>query len=476
MTGSSKFLFVSLIVVETTWWYTLAAVLGVLIGLGESPLNGIAVFLVLGVSAGLSLSLQSPRIDILVAQAVAVFGALITIYLAIAVSQGPQAGDWAQILWLKETLFQGVSYLQVGQQIIGGALGIVLWWRGMEIGSASNLDALLLRSFKMGLFIVTGGSIIDALVSVSFGMIWVAFGFFVAGLSALMLNQVHQEGIDGGIERRWIQIAGGTVGVVVLTGIVMSLLAGGAPAAAARWLTGSIGSIAGTIMYVIAIPIAYALEYLVMGLQWLIEGLITNNQGVAQPLGGVLRRLEELRHQTGERELPEIISIILTFIVWAVIIYLVLAVLLILYLSFVKRTPIDEDGVVRTSTWGDTPLLADMAMLLKKLLPQGNSQGQQVVLNIPEGDDPRSVLLRLYYNALVYAQDRGMGRKKFETPLEYHQSNLSKVFQEGTSRRLTEAFNFTRYGKDVPQQMVVRDLEGEVRGVVEAIHSESNDE
>ena len=153
MTGTSKFLFASLVVVETTWWYTLATLLGVLIGLGESPLNGISVLLVLGVSAGLSLALQSPRIDILVAQAVAVVGALLTIYLAIAVTQGPQDGNWVQVLWLKETLFEGVSYLQIGQQITGGAVGIALWWRGMEIGSSSNLDALLLRSFKIGLFI-----------------------------------------------------------------------------------------------------------------------------------------------------------------------------------------------------------------------------------------------------------------------------------------------------------------------------------
>lgn len=476
MTGTSKFLFASLVVVETTWWYTLATLLGVLIGLGESPLNGISVLLVLGVSAGLSLALQSPRIDILVAQAVAVFGALLTIYLAIAVTQGPQVGNWVQVLWLKETLFEGVSYLQIGQQITGGAVGIALWWRGMEIGSSSNLDALLLRSFKMGLFIVTGGAFIDALVPLSFGMMWVAFGFFVAGLSALMLNQVQQESMGGGIERRWIQIAGGTVGMVVLVGITMSVLTGGAPSAAAGWLAGTIGSIAWAILYMIAVPLAYVMEYVVRGLRWLIEGLITSNEGVTQPLGGVLRRLEELRNQAGDRELPEIISMIFTFLVWAVVIYLVLAVLLILYLSFVKRTPADQAGVTRTSTWGDTPLLEDMAMLLRKLFPQGNPQGQQVLLNMPVGDDPRSALLRLYYNALVYAQNIGMGRKNFETPLEYHQTSLSKVFEEATSRRLTEAFNLTRYGRDAPQQIIVENLEGEIRGVVEGIHPDGNDE
>ena len=467
MSGSTKFLLGALLVVETTWWYTLAALVGVLIGLGGSPLNGFSVLLVLAASAGLSVALQAPRIDILVAQGTAMVIALGVIYLAIAFSVGSLGGSAFQPLWLLDTLSGGASYHVLGQQILGAALGIALWWRGMDIGATASIDTLLLRSFKIGLIVITVGAVIDALAPLSFGMLWVAFAFFLAGLSALMLNQLQREGDGGGLEGRWLQIAIGTVGAVIVTGIVLSLAAGGAPAAVAGWVFGTVGAIVSWVLIIIATPLAYAMEYVVGGLQWLIERLVGEQESAARPFAGALNFLEELRERAGDRDVPALLSIIFTVLKWAFIIYCGLAILLLLYLAFMRRSGSKEGQAVRTSTWGETPLWQDLAMLLRKLFPQPRVQSAGAPLPVPQGEDPRSALLRLYYNALLYAQQRGVARRPSQTPLEYHRSTLRRVFPQEISRRLTEAFNRVRYGLWTPQEEEVQEMEQEVIHAVE---------
>ena len=467
MTWSSRFLFGALLVVETTWWYTIAALGGALLGLGGSPLNGVSVLLVLLVASLVSLYFQNPRLDIFLAQGVSLGIALVTIYLAIAISVEAPVAPAFHPLWLLDTLAGISAYSEVGRQFLGGFLGIALWWRGMEIASSTSIESLLFRSFRIGLAFVTVGALVDALAPLSFGMAWIAFAFFLAGLSALMLNQLQREGVGATPGRRWLQISLGTIGAVVITGLLLSLAAGGAPAAAAAGLFGAVGFLLRGIILLIAIPMAYVTDYLMRGVAWIVQRVF--GEGTALPGGGIfefLREVEERREAQEPFHFPELLS---TLLQWGIIIYVVMAGLLLLYLAFVRRGRRAEGQVVRASTWGETPLWEDLASLFKKLLPHGREQNLQPGLPTPQGDDPRSGVLRLYYTVLLHAHRSGMARKPSQTPLEYHRSALMRFLPTEVSRRLTDAFNRVWYGGRHPDASEVQEMEAEVQGALEGM-------
>ncbi|GEM_PF-5765061 len=463
MSGNNRFLFVALLAMEATWWYTLIALAGTLVGVEGSPLSGIAVLLVFGAAAALSLALQAPHMDLLVAQGVSMVIALGTIYLAVALGGGLFGIATLNPLWLLDTLSGHSSPVELGQQVVGGLAGIALWWRGMEVGAAGEVDALLFRSFKIGLVVITVGAVIDVLAPTSLGMTWVAFAFFLAGLSALMLNQLQREAGAGMVERQWRQIALGVLGAVLLTGIVLSVMAGGDTANAAAWLFETVGEAVSRVLLLLALPLAYAMGSVVNGLQWLIAHLLGQAENRGDLMRGALGALQSLRDLAAGHHMPGWVALLVKLLEWGALAYIALVLLLLLYLAFVRRQPVQGGREARASSRGQTPLWADLASLLGKLFPQPRGQAAEASPPVPQGGDPRSVLLRLYYTTLRHFQQQGMGRRSFETPWEYERHTLARVWPGGVSRRLTDAFNGVRYGRQEPEEQEVREMEGEVQ-------------
>ncbi len=463
MSRNSRLLFWAVLLTEATWWYTLVALGGVLVGLGHSPLHGIGVLLLLGAAAALSVALQSPHIGLLVAQGVSMAIALGAIYLAIALGGGSSAIPSFDPLWLLDALSGHSTARDLGQQVVGGLAGIVLWWRGMEIGGASEVDDLLFRSFKIGLVVITVGAVIDALAPIPLGMTWVGFVFFIVGISALMLNQLQGEAEEGMPERRWMQIALAVLGAVLLTGILLSLAVGGDAANLAGWLFGAIGAVVRGALLLLALPLAYAMGYAVSGLQWVIAHLFGRVEGTENLLQGALGALQELRDLAKGGSMPEWLSLFLTVLRWAALIYIALALLFFLYMAFVRRQPGQRGRAVRASSRGQTPLWSDLASLLSKLFPQPQAQAAEASPPLPQGSEPRRALLRLYYTTLHHFQQRGLGRQSFETPWEYESHTLARVWPGGGSSRLTRAFNGVRYGRQEPEAQEVQQMEEEVR-------------
>ncbi|MSQ41106.1 MAG: DUF4129 domain-containing protein [Dehalococcoidia bacterium] len=469
MGRNSRLLYWAILLMEATWWYTLVALGGVLVGLGNSPLHGIGVLLLLGAAAALSLALQSPHLDLLVAQGVSMAIALGAIYLAIALGGGGSAIPSFNLLWILDTVSGHSTGRELGHQVLGGLAGIVLWWRGMEIGAAPDVEDLLFRSFKIGLIVITVGAVIDALAPISVGMTWVGFVFFLVGLSALMLNQFQGESEEGVSGRRWMQIALGVLGAVLLTGILLSLVAVGGAASLAGWLFGAVGDVVRGVVLLVALPLAYAMGYAVSGLQWLIAHLFGQGEATGDLLQGSLGALQELRDLAKGRLMPDWLSGFLAVLRWAGLIYVALVFLFFLYLAFVRRQPGQRGREVRAFSRGQTPLWSDLASLLSKLFPQPKAQVAEDPPPQPRGSEPRRALLRLYYTTLNHFQQRGLGRQSFETPWEYESHTLARVWPGGGSSRLTRAFNTVRYGRQEPEAQDVRQMEEEVKQALETV-------
>ena len=170
------------LVVESSLIYTAMAILGCILKMDGSSLNAIAIFAILGISSLASLYFQNSQSDPLRPQIVSFVLGLVVLYAAIGISVQSPVGVAGEYAWIFKSFNGEYEYVELGRQVLGMVLGVIVWSRGMSIAATYEIDTLLFRSFRIGSIIVTVGAVVDALFPVWLGMEWVAPGFFLSGL------------------------------------------------------------------------------------------------------------------------------------------------------------------------------------------------------------------------------------------------------------------------------------------------------
>jgi hypothetical protein len=123
----------------------------------------------------------------------------------------------------------------------------------------------------------------------------------------------------------------------------------------------------------------------------------------------------------------------------------------------------------RESVTENVDVLADMGKLLLKLIPGRLTRfRRRERFALPDGPPGIVNTLRLYYELLTMAEDKGSIRPRHETPIEF-QRTLEGLFPRNLVRMATTAFNRACYGHHPASDDQVAQMRSSIRNIRTAV-------
>ena len=289
--------------------------------------------------------------------------------------------------------------------------------------------------------------------------------FFAVGLIGLSIGHILPASSGRNIHRRWTRIIGGVVGGIVLVGLAFGILQKSVINFIAAPLGVLYDALVTVFMYVVVLPIAFVVGYIVLWLFNLFRSLVGEPPERPQQEIGPGDFLNELREQATSSE-PSIWGEVIEWTIVAILAVVALALLARGFRRIVRWRRIDEDGE-REPIAEDVDPGLDMARLLFDLLPERFRRRRAATgLRLPDDEQDIVDVFRIYFGMLTIAEARGFRRASNQTPGEYRPS-LARVFPSRIARMATEAFNRACYGR----RPASRDQIDEMREIVEQVDS-----
>ena len=446
--SQDRLIFVALIFSESIWLYVIYSVLGIIAGIGHSPIPWGACVILYGFSLYSSRGISFFRINNFIAFLIQALIGSIVVYLAVGYVSIPSDTAFS-LSWAK-----GIGEWEYS----GGEVGVVLvlafifavfsWFKGgLSSGTDFPLESLS-RSFRIGILVLAAGAILDAFHTSNLGLKFLMVLFFVVSLSGLAVGRVRPS--VGSIDSRsiWLKVAGLLVVLIGGVGVLFSFMKREILDAIASPITTLLGWILDVFIYVVVIPIAYLAEYLIKGLLWIFgdpisaEEYLSRQEGAFE-LGMSARQIVQPTTEDASSIFSDIFEIL---------IILLGASLLIALLGFAFsrrirwiRKPMESD---RVSISENIHPFTDFLRLARGLLPSTNkSRTESKVYNLPAGinEDTKSVLEH-YYRMLDRGRRKGIERTLDSTPAEMVRS-LSTVFSYKSVSAITHSFVRICYGR-----------------------------
>ena len=433
------------LVVESSLIYTAMAILGCILKMDGSSLNAIAIFAILGISSLASLYFQNSQSDPLRPQIVSFVLGLLVLYAAIGISVQSPVGVAGEYAWIFKSFNGEYEYVELGRQVLGMVLGVIVWSRGMSIAATYEIDTLLFRSFRIGSIIVTVGAVVDALFPVWLGMEWVAPGFFLSGLLCLVLMQFDSYENGATVRTSWLWLGLCICVLVVVMGMVFTLAVGGSASDLAEEVLRGVGVGVTYLLLALAIPMLYVADWVINGLFWILDWIL--GEGWQAQVGGVidsLRTFEQIRSDdTGKSDGPGWIATVIRWVIICIFLSIIFVGLFFAYATGSKRR---RQMATRIQEGDPRAVGDDIWNLFKKLVPEGLGTKKDTE-EVPIGHDARAVILRTYYKMLERAEANGLVRPVWQTSFEYHKSTLIRILPSDLGLKLTSLFNQARYNK-----------------------------
>ena len=435
--ASDRFVAAASLVTESAWLYAVCGMVGLMFGIGGSPLIWLAVLAILSSSLIVGRALNAIIMPIQVAYATQMVLGVIVLYLALGnqLSSGVQGIDLAWVGNLSET--EGGTR----RGVLAVVMALTLWWRGGRLASSGYLVDELEGSFRFGIVVLGVAAVVDVFQPADLNVFPMMFVFFAAGLAGLSIGHLLPASQRAAQQGTWPRVIAGVVSVVVVTGLLFSLLEKNVLAP----LYGPVGVILGmlqtAIFFAFLLPLAFIVGWVGQGLfillNWLSRGEPVNPQAAGQ-LG-----FEFLAQQEQEAE-PAYLAII----GWTILAVIVLAALYLLAMAFRRRRRwrrVAAEGL-RESVRGEADLAYDLTQLLYNMLPRRlKSVRRRRRFNLPEEDPGVVDVFRIYFAMLVMAEEKGYPRPRTATPVEY-QRTLETILPARLVRMATAAFVRACYG------------------------------
>ena len=421
---------VALMVVESAWIFLVLSVIGAGVGDGGPLLSWPGVLLLLGI--GLIVQRWTVTLDVPEAwtRSLALWTSVVVVYVMVAVHEGGA-------LWLLNLVRGNVTSAELSRSLLVLVSTLLLWWRGLWLGSRAVPGETLGRVFPWGMGILIGAALFQVVTDVSVPVTPLAFVFFAASLGGLALSNLE----EGALAPPWVRLFAIVTGVVLVVGLIASLLP---ETFVSNVALGFLG-VAGLVAEGLLIVVLFFVEYLLRGILAVIEALLglVGQENLA-PRTGEAGGFDGLRDRVQQGD--GIPGIILAILKWSFITVALLAVLGFLYWILWTRLMGrgDGEGMIRESV-RDEASPEDMGSLLAGLMPRWRSAPPPYRYALPRGQDPDARVLRAYYRLLNAATRRGRGRRPTETPLEYA-SRLRESFPQVPVEGLTDAFDRVHFG------------------------------
>jgi hypothetical protein len=388
---------------------------------------------------------------------------VLAVLVAVRFDQYPSA---AGLEWLGSIV--GALAVVIGQvsgPALAFALGLFLWWRGVRLGSQmasfSDVESVFkwgigwLVSFALVMAVSTRPGLLPTITAQTTPFV---VGFFFVSLLTLALGRLESLRTRTralAVNTQWLGVLVLVAGLVVLVALVIGqLLSFDLLIVATRPLFDLLGQVLMLAMYVVVIPLAYLVEWLVYLLLSLLPAN-TNQQPpqLLQP-SDVGNRLQRLLAQ----EIPPEVLVALKAAGAALV--LLVAVLVVAHAaSRWRRSSIDPDTSAeeRDSLWEAGRLRRALLGLLRRLFSFG--RGAKTAAgsaahgsNGIEGSlvsEPSSIR-ELYRQLLRLGASVGAPRGVATTPLEHLPSLQNSLEPADDAAQLTQAYIGVRYAEVEP--------------------------
>ena len=446
--SQDRLIFTALIFSESIWLYVIYSMLGILAGVGNSPIPWGACVILYASSMCCSRGVSFLRINNFVAFVIQAMIGSILVYVTVGYVNIPDQAAFS-ISWIKGIGEWEYSDGEVGVVLVLGFLFSAFSWLkgGLSSGTDFPLESLS-RSFRVGILVLAVGAVVDAFHPSNLGLKFLMLLFFVFSLSGLAVGRIRPSVGSIASRRFWLKVIGLVVALIGGFGVFFSFIRPEILEAIASPITIVIGWIGKVFIYVVVIPIAYLAEYLIKGLLWMFGNPISaeeyvSRQGVSFELGMPARQIA----QPGVEDTSSIFAEIFEISIILLGVFLLVSILGFAFSRRVRwlRKPLESDRVISPEKIDP---LKDFLRLARGLLPSlSKSSAGSKVFNLPEGinEDTKSVL-EYYYRMLDKGKRNGIERTIDSTPTEMVKL-LSTVFRYEAVFEITHSFIQVCYGR-----------------------------
>ncbi len=457
------------VVSESAWVYALLGVLGAASGRDEGPLDWFGVVAILGLSTVLGrLAPSNTRAIEFLYLASALIGSAV-VYLVVGTQVEMGTVDLAWGLKLLNGVATG-DYLF--KAIAGAFFGVLLWWRGVRLAGVEFPTESLSFSFRIGILALTVATIVDIYYPAQLNTFPMIFVFFAGALGGLSIGHILPETRKSAEARTWPRVVSGVVASVLVVGVVFGLLHRGMLSFLATPGRAALDAAWKGFFWGVVAPIAYVFDLITGGIIAFFDRVFEPD---AEEAGGDLGRqaqqaLEQLQQQ--EEEAAGSLVGVIQIIEWVLLAIVVLCFLLLLtkaFRSLLKGRPEATVGH-RESVKEDAKPASDIARLLLNLIPDTLRRGGRKRFKLPDGPPGVVNVLRLYYEILNLAEEKGFRRRPQQTANEF-QPTLEGVFPRNLARAATEAFNRACYGDHPTAEGEIAQMRSSVDAIKTAVRT-----
>ena len=446
----SKTVALCLILSETVWIYSIFAVVGVMISLGRSPLPYGGCVALYAVSLYLSRLLNSLNIKISLAICLQTLGGAILCYFIVGYANIPSQ-ETISIYWifnLDQWVYEeGEVGLVIG---LAAFMSVFMWIKGGLTGSTDFPLEALSSTFRIGIIVMAFTVTIDIFNEADLYMSTLMYLFFASTLSGLAIGRLMPSSDSGVVTLRWLRMVSILVGMIVLSGLIFASFSKDFLGAVSSPITTLISWITMVIVYLLAIPIIYAIKFAIQFFSWVFGDTLTPDRPIQEQesFNGLGNVLEELVNAQGPKE-P---SVFMQYLEYFAIFILVAGLLFGLGIAFrrINRPRNIADAGIKYKIEESGDSVTDLLEIAKNLLWKRRLSKRENIFVIPRHLDPGSkAVLESYYDLLYLGSQRGVNRSHNSTPKEFEPA-LKGLFGVDSVRKITEAFMDVCYGRITP--------------------------
>ncbi len=428
------------------------------------PLNLVSLIIFFGTTFFITVFFLKKKWNLNLTRLSIVFYCLIAIFIVLRIEYttgyGLLDGHW--FADIGDKISNGFSGLL--SMLIALFIGIGLCWRGIRWGSSPFDFEAIYRTFLIGIWaqvflaiiwVITMGS--DSISSLTSSTGIFIAGYFFFGLSALAMcnlriiqrKLITREGAGTVLNRRWLGIMFGIIGIMVVLGIILATI-----------FSTDIWSILGRVFTSIADWLLQGLEYILIPIGFIVEGLIYLFKLIIRliPRGekyepGELEQFGPSRFEL-EKALPSGLSpAAVLAIKWALII-IITGLLIFLLTKAVQRVIANREAKhidqIDESVWTWELFISDLRIFFNMLFKRKkHPEIIQVTIEEYLEESEGNLNIRQIYQRLLRETSRtNVKRHLYETPYEYS-LRFSKAIPECSEyiRDLTNVYINARYGE-----------------------------
>ena len=465
--SQDRWVLAAIVVSESAWLFAVSGVVAVALGRDGSPLGWLAMLWIMGLSLLVARFSPSKVAAIEVVQLIRTLLGAALVYLTVATQVSPGAIS-ADLLWIGKIFSEYAPDGYTFKALAGSLIGLLLWWRTGRLPAVEFPIDSLAFSFRIGLLALALATAVDIVHPADLHTFPMIFIFFAAGLAGLGIGHLLPESKHSAKARTWPKVIAGVVSTILVIGLALSLLNRGALAYLSAPALGALNALVDGIFWGIVIPVAFVFNLFVEGLIRFFDRVFAGIQD-EEPSEFVAPAAQDVAAAMAqeEEEGAGLFYMIIQIIEWA---FLAVVALLILYLlvKAVRRwlAPRPEPTLGRRESVreGATPL-SDIAKLLLNLIPDWlRMGGRKPTFALPSGPSGIVEVLRIYYDLLHMAEDKGYLRCPHETTTEF-QVTLERVIPRELVRAATAAFNRAFYGHHPATEEQIAQMRSSVQGL-----------